>query len=311
MFIEKAYTRNFEFLKYLPIPVIFLGMLLVQFIIVSIVDINIEQLMKNEIAAKGELRVFIESLSPLVIFFFLLLVYVRYIHKQSLLSLTTAREKISWSRVFFSFGLWGVITVALTAFTYFAEPESFVLNFQPVPFAIMAAVAIVLVPLQTSFEEYLFRGYLMQGIGIAARNRWLPLIITSVVFGVMHISNPEVSKLGLIIMIYYIGTGLFLGVMTLMDDGLELALGYHAANNLFTALLVTSDWTVLQTPSLLRDVSEPSVGFDVLLPMIIFYPLLLFIFSKKYKWHSWKEKLTGKIEISAYDTTPHNTNTTL
>jgi hypothetical protein len=31
--------------------------------------------------------------------------------------------------------------------------------------------------------------------------------------------------------VYYIGTGLFLGILTLMDE-MELALGFHAANNL-------------------------------------------------------------------------------
>ena len=34
-------------------------------------------------------------------------------------------------------------------------------------------------------------------------------------------------------MIYYIGTGFLFGIMTLMDEGTELALGFHAANNLF------------------------------------------------------------------------------
>ena len=62
----------------------------------------------------------------------------------------------------------------------------------------------------------------------------------------MHIANPEVGKLGMIIMVYYIGTGFFLGIMTLMDEGLELALGFHAANNLIGALLVTADWTAFK-----------------------------------------------------------------
>jgi hypothetical protein len=30
--------------------------------------------------------------------------------------------------------------------------------------------------------------------------------------------------------VYYIGTGLFLGILTLMDEGMELALGFHANN---------------------------------------------------------------------------------
>jgi len=66
-----------------------------------------------------------------------------------------------------------------------------------------------------------------------------------------------IEKLGPMIMVYYIGTGLMLGIMTLMDDGLELALGFHAANNLFTALLVTADWTAFQTHSILKDMSDP------------------------------------------------------
>ena len=84
----------------------------------------------------------------------------------------------------------------------------------------------------------------MQGFGNLARNKWFPLVMTSLVFGLMHIFNPEVSKMGYIVLVYYIGTGLFLGLMTLMDEGLELALGFHAANNLIGALLVTTDWIV-------------------------------------------------------------------
>jgi uncharacterized protein len=95
--------------------------------------------------------------------------------------------------------------------------------------------------------------------------------------------------------VYYIGTGLFLGVITLMDEGIELALGFHAANNLVSALLVTSDWSAFQTYSLFKDVSNPSASLDVLLPVFIIFPILLKIFSVKYHWSNWKEKLTGKI----------------
>jgi hypothetical protein len=163
------------------------------------------------------------------------------------------------------------------------------------PFLSLALIGIILIPLQTSFEEYLFRGYMMQGLGIAAKNRWVPLVVTSVLFGLMHLGNPEVEKLGYGIMIYYIGTGFFLGIITLMDEGLELALGFHAANNLIGALLLTADWTAFQTDSLYRDVSDPILGWDVLVPVFIVFPILLIIFSKKYGWTNWKEKLTGKV----------------
>ena len=83
-----------------------------------------------------------------------------------------------------------------------------------------------------------------------------------------------------------------------MDEGMELSLGFHAANNLFTALLVTADWTAFQTHSILKDMSEPTeAGFtDIFMPVFVMFPILLFIFSKKYKWTNWKEKLFGRVE---------------
>ena len=75
-------------------------------------------------------------------------------------------------------------------------------------------------------------------------------------------------------------------------------MGFHAANNIIGALLVTSDWSAFQTHSIFKDLSEPSAGFDVILPVLIIYPILLFIFSKKYNWNNWKAKLTGDINIA-------------
>lgn len=224
-----------------------------------------------------------------------LILVIKKLHNQKIREVVTSRPKIDWKRFFFAFGIWGVFSTITTIITYFIEPESYVLQFQLVPFLILLGISVIMIPLQTSFEELLFRGYLMQGIGIAAKNRWIPLIITSVIFGALHLANPEVQKMGYIISFYYIGTGLFLGIVTLMDEGTELALGFHAANNLVAALLVTADWTAFRTNSVFKDISEPSAGFDIFIPLIVIYPIFLFIFSKKYKWHSWKEKLTGKV----------------
>ena len=297
MFIEQAYTKNFDLVKYLPVPIVFLLIILLNYVATLILPIEVDEVIQQEIARNGENFVFFQTLLPLAVFLVLLLLWVKYIHKQSIKSLTTARPKVDWGRIFFAFGIWGAITAGLTAVAYFIEPENYIFNFKPVPFAILAAIAIIMIPMQTSFEEYLFRGYLMQGIGIATRSRLIPLITTSVVFGLMHIANPEIEKLGYVLLWYYIGTGFFLGIITLMDDGMELALGFHAANNLFTALLVTSDWTALQTHSILKDMSNPSAGFDILLPLVVVYPALLLIFSKKYRWAGWNEKLTGRIAL--------------
>ena len=222
----------------------------------------------------------------------------KYLHKQSFTHLTTARKKIDWSRFWFIFIVWGIFSVGSTILSYYFSPDDYVYALNVKPFVILCAIVVVLIPLQTSFEEYLFRGYLMQGLAVTFKNRWLPLIITSVGFGLLHGLNPEVDKLGPIMMVFYIGTGLVLGIMTLMDDGLELALGFHAANNMFTALLVTSDWSALQTDALLTYTADPQkmAISEIVAPVLIVYPILLLVLSKKYGWTNWKDKLFGNVE---------------
>jgi membrane protease YdiL (CAAX protease family) len=231
-----------------------------------------------------------------VVGFIFLMISIKFVHKRTITSLVTSRNKIDWKRFWYGFLSWGSIVVALTFVGIYLSPEDYTYNFNAAPFFILVAISLFLLPLQTSLEELLFRGYFMQGIGILAKNRWVPLLITSVCFGLLHGANPEVQKLGYITMVFYIGTGFFYGITTLMDEGTELALGLHAANNMLAAFLVTTDWMVFQTDALYVDTSEPSVTWEMFVPVIVLYPLLLILFSKKYGWTNWLEKLTGKIE---------------
>ena len=265
-----------------------------------------EELMEK--IASNDITAIMSVLEPNQNLFLMLLPFVgmilavffstKFIHKNSIKDLTTSRDKIDWNRVFFSFTLWGSISAFMIFSDYmFISPENYEWNFKFEPFLILCLIAIILLPIQTSAEEYLFRGYLMQGIGVISGNRWLPLILTSLAFGLMHYANPEIEKFGNVVFVFYIGSGLFAGIMTLMDEGIELALGWHAANNLVAALLVTADWTALQTHSLLKDISNPEsmpLG-EVLVPVLVFFPAILLVFANKYDWSDWRGKLFGKI----------------
>ncbi len=230
-----------------------------------------------------------------VFVFFQLYAIVRFLHKQTFIQIITSRKKIDWNRVLFSFSIWGAISIISTVIFYTLTPEDFIVKFNWIPFLILFGIGLLLFPFQIGCEELIFRGYLMQGFGNLAKNKWFPLLMTSLIFGMLHIANPEVDKMGYSILIYYIGTGLFLGIITLMDDGIELALGFHFANNFIGALLVTSDWTAFQTHSILKSTSDPSVFFDIILPVSIIFPILILLFAKKYHWTNWREKLTGRI----------------
>ena len=298
MYIEQGYRGNLGMWKYFIIPTGFIGLMIVNYLTILFSDVPVDEVMNSMIENLGVNTVLAINLVPLAFFLLLVLGWTKVVHPQSITSLTTSRKKIDWKRVFTSFLIWGGITGGLVLLdVYFFSPEEYLWNFNAKKFAVLLVIAILLVPLQTSFEEYLFRGHMMQGLGILSKNRLLPLIVTSVLFGVMHVANPEVGKVGYIIMIYYIGTGFFLGILTLMDEGLELALGFHAANNLIGVLLVTTDWTVLQADSIFKSIAEPgnAVLTEIVFPVFVVFPILLFIFSRKYKWTNWKEKLSGKV----------------
>ena len=248
---------------------------------------------------------------------------LKYIQKKPLSSIVTGYEKIRWNRYFFSFGIWAALISVLTLITYLTSPEEIEVRFDAANFAVLLVVAVIFIPIQTATEELIFRGYLMQGfsqtllslkfryfsmtrmklievnlfpelnISLAKfsskflRNGIFPLIITSVLFGLMHASNPEAKAHGLLIMMpYYILFGAFLGMLTLLDEGAELAMGIHCANNLVSSLLVCSKNSVLQTDAIFYTSSEnPSGEF---LAWIIMAAICFFILFKKYKLSNWK-----------------------
>ena len=300
MFLEGIDSKINPFIKYVKGSLIFIffhiiGQIPLSLYIISQSDIvegvqNQQDLFNN---LPSNLTLFLVLLPFAVVLPFVYLVVTR-LHNQSILSLITARNRVDYKKIFFSFMLWGSISTLMVFFDYWMSPEDFTWNFKPFTFLILFLISIVMIPLQTTLEEIIFRGYLLQGFGVLFKNRWMPLLTTSTLFGLLHLWNPEIDKLGIHLIWYYIGTGLFLGLITLMDEGLELALGFHAANNLVTALLVTASWTAFQTESLLIDNSEPTLGVELIFTLLLIYPLIVFIFAKKYKWKNWLSQLTNK-----------------
>ena len=301
-YLEQTTTENKRFVDYLKGSLIFIffnfiGQIPLSLYIISQSDLVGEFTSHQDMFSKlpSNPTLFLILLPFAVVLPFIYLVVTR-LHQRSFLSLITSRDRVDYKKTLFSFFLWGIVSALMVIFDYMMSPEDYVWNFKPLTFLILLLISVVMIPLQTSMEELIFRGYLMQGFGVLFKNRWMPLLITSILFGLLHIWNPEIDKLGIHLIWYYIGTGLFLGVITLMDEGIELALGFHAANNLVTALLVTASWTAFQTESLLIDNSEPSLGMELIFTLAVIYPLLALTFAKKYQWKNWTAQLTHKFE---------------
>jgi membrane protease YdiL (CAAX protease family) len=184
--------------------------------------------------------------------FFILGIYlaVRFVHRRPFLSLVTPARTIAWGRLFQGFGVWLALAGLTSGLEALLYPGRYAWTFDPARFVPFVFLALVLVPIQTSAEELFFRGYLLQGIGLQVRNIWMLSAISGSLFMLPHLLNPEAATNYGLMALYYFSMGVFLAYLTLRDGRLELALGIHAANNLFSALVANYPNSVMPSPSL-------------------------------------------------------------
>ncbi|HUH25542.1 MAG TPA: CPBP family intramembrane glutamic endopeptidase [Flavobacterium sp.] len=290
MYLEQFKRDSSSILKYIPYVFGFVGFMILNLIASALSGSDSTEVIQNMIAQNGKNTTFLLLLLPFVFFLAMLFLWWKAAHKYSITQLTTARRKIDWKRIGFSFIVWTLMNLAVFMVSYFMNPQDFQFQFNLSSFIVLLIIALIFIPIQTSFEEYFFRGYFLQFTAFVSKNKGVALVVSSVIFGLMHMGNPEFSDMGISIMIFYIGCGFLLGVMTLMDDGLELALGFHAAQNLLGALLITSNTAVFQTDALFLFNGVSSI-WELLIQVFIIFPILLYVFSKKYNWTHWKQKL--------------------
>ena len=192
---------------------------------------------------------------------------VRFIHRRPFRTLITPIRSIAWGRFFQGFGVWFVLSTLMSIVEAFLYPGRYgwTLNLQRyIPFIFLA---LVLLPIQTSAEELFFRGYILQGVGLRLRNIWILSAISGFLFMVPHFLNPEARLNYPLMGLYYFSIGAAMAYISLRDGRLELALGLHAANNLFSALFVNYNVTVMPTPSLFT-VNVLDVVYSVLAALI-------------------------------------------
>jgi membrane protease YdiL (CAAX protease family) len=238
---------------------------------------------------------FVLTVFPFILAFFTLVLLIKPLHERSPVTLINGGRGVRWGRIFFSAFVWTAVSVLWLFYSMRSDPDSYILNNTSSSLITLAILSLTLIPFQAGFEELLFRGYLIQGFAVASRNRWLPIVATSVLFGLMHALNPEVKEYGFFIMIpQYIFFGLVFAVLTMMDDGIELAIGAHTANNTFLSVFITNKDSALQTPSMYEQLEyDPLMEFGGLVAMSLIFILIMAIV---YKWKDVR-KLYSRIHV--------------
>jgi hypothetical protein len=180
-----------------------------------------------------------------------LAIATKWIHRRPLSTLVTPEPRIDWRRMVHAAAVWAAFSAISTVVEQLVYPGRYHLSFDPQRFFVFAVLVVVLTPIQSATEELVFRGYVAQGL---SRLGWQPALIaiaSSALFAAPHLMNPEVRHYGVAVMAAnYFAIGMVLSVVALRDGRLELAIGLHAANNMFLALAASYEDSVLPSAAI-------------------------------------------------------------
>ncbi len=247
-------------------------------------------------------------MSTFVLLYFAFSLLIKPIHQRTVRETINGRKHIRWNRIWTGMIVWGIFVIIDTVISLLISgPYNFEFRFNASAFLPMLLIILVLMPFQTSIEEILMRGYLAQGVGKWTRSRWWALIIPSVIFALLHAANPEVKEFGFwLAMPQYLIMGLMLGLVSILDDGIELALGIHFINNALAAMLVTHDASAFQTDALFKLKELNPVAS--LISISIACVLVVLVLQRIYKWNF--NVLNKKLELLPPPVPPMQTEVT-
>ena len=239
----------------------------------------------------------IELLAILLVFVVYLLVLwgiIVFVHKRSLKSYTTGFSYFRWRRMVFSFIIYLSIALLVQWISIVQSGESYTFRSPSWEFFLpLVLIALCLLPFQTAAEEIFVRGYLMQAVAIKSKSVALAILLPSLVFALLHGINPEVYKYGFwIMMTAYFTTALFFAVIAFQDNGLEIPIGFHTANNFLAAVFINYEGSALDTDALfiLKNINMEQ---DLIINLIL-NVISLIIMHRLLKWSSWKN-LLGRV----------------
>ncbi len=197
---------------------------------------------------------------------------MRVIHQRKTLTLVTSENAVNWRRLFQGFAAWFFLAAAVGILEALLYPGRYVFTPDLIRLIPFIFLAFIFIPIQTSTEELFFRGYILQSFGLRLRSHILLSLISGFIFMLPHLLNPEARLNYLLMSLYYFSLGAAMAYITLKDGRLELALGMHAANNLFTGLFANATVTVMPTPALFTVVELDTVYSTIasLVAIVIF-----------------------------------------
>jgi membrane protease YdiL (CAAX protease family) len=172
--------------------------------------------------------------------------------KRNLISFITPNERVNWSKIGYGFCIAFLLFAVFAVLDYAMFPNDYAVNdFDGTRFAWLVVASVLLVPIQTTSEELLFRGFLLQWAAKLTKNPIILMLIIGGIFGSLHFSNPEMEHGAFWVAIDYLAMGFIWTYISIKTNSSEYSIGAHAANNMFLCIFLTMEDTVVgEIPSL-------------------------------------------------------------
>lgn len=174
------------------------------------------------------LELFIQ-LSSFIFISLLVFVRVKYIEKRSISTLGFAKD--NWLKKYIKgfiigFIMMSIVVLILYLFGCISVEKN---PSQPIGISAIGGVMFILIGwiIQGATEEIVTRGWLMNVLA-ARYNKVFALILSSTIFGAMHLFNPDVNYIAVINIIL---VGLFFGIYVIKTNDLWAVCGMHSAWN--------------------------------------------------------------------------------
>lgn len=200
------------------------------------------------INASGRVKYLAEYINLNIADIFLLAglyISLKHIHKRKFKTLITPYSKVSFGRICYGFSIYFFLILISTVIEYFIHPKDFSFTLDYSLLFKSLSIILVFTLIQTTTEELLFRGYVIQLLGLFLKSNILLAVISGIIFAVPHFLNPEMANGFFIMALNYFAYGFLLAIVTFKSNTLEIAIGVHAANNLFCALIVNYENSVI------------------------------------------------------------------
>jgi membrane protease YdiL (CAAX protease family) len=162
-----------------------------------------------------------------------------------------------WSDFAAGAAIWAVVAVVAAAIDYLIAPKGFRITLSAGT-PMLALVAFGGLAIQTFTEEWVFRGWVTQGLLRAVREPLYAAIISALIFGAVHIPNGWPQAAGAAVF------GLATALIAIRRGGIAFTWGLHLINNLFGAVVVVSQQDVFRgAPGVFTQSTPQLMWWDV------------------------------------------------